>query len=159
MLRTSLELRIGRRFGCEFSLFGSPLIDVSAVAVSRVGDIFGARFDSGPISQIVLDDAIEIAIAHGHASILTTHEIGGRRIMRIIGGLTGALRNDFMHALTRVGVNEIDASAVTAVDQAGIALCLTAQSRHGVEMGSQSECFAVRWQEAATLPGRPGVVA
>ena len=55
--------------------------------------------------------------------------------------------------------NEIDASAVTAVDQAGIALCLTAQSRHGVEMGSQSECFAVRWQEAATLPGRPGVVA
>ena len=156
MLRTGLALEVGRRFGCEFSLFESPLIDVAAITASRVGDLFGARFEAGPLSQILLDDAIERAIADGNAAILTTHEINGRRIMRISGGLTGSLRNDFMHSLTRVGVAEIDVSAVTAVDQAGLALCLAAASRHGVRIGNQSDCFARHWAEARRQPGGVG---
>lgn len=155
MVRTKLPLVIGHHFGCEFSMFGSPLIDVVAIVVSRVGDVFGARFEAGPIGEIMLNDAIDTAIARGHASILSTHEINGRRIMRIVGGLNGSLRNDFMHSLTRVGVDEIDASAVTAVDQAGLALCLTALSRHGVLMGEQSPCFARNWEEALRQPGKP----
>ncbi len=157
MMRTNLDLKIGRHCGCEFSLFGSPVIDVAAVVVSRVADLFGTRFESGPISEQVLDDAIEDALGRGVASILTTHETGGRKIMRISGGLNGGLRNDFMHALTRVGIDEIDTTAVTAVDHAGIALCLTAQSRHGVAIGQQSECFAKFWNDATRIPGKPGV--
>lgn len=159
MVRTRLPLEIGRHFGCEFSLFDSPVIDVAAIVVSRVGDVFGARFESGPIGQIVLDDAIDIALEGGHASILSNHEIGGRRVMRIAGGLNASLRNDFMHSLTRVGVDEIDLSGVTAVDQAGIALCLTAVSRHGATVGAQSECFARQWEEALRQPGKAGAAA
>ncbi|MBL8450374.1 MAG: PilZ domain-containing protein [Dechloromonas sp.] len=159
MLRSGLDMTIGRHCGCEFSLFGSAVVDVAAVVVSRVGNLYGVRFESGPISELAIDDAIDGALAQGKASILSTHETGGRRVLRISGGLNGGLRNDFMHALTRVGVQEIDTSAVTAVDQAGLALCLTAQSRHGVAMGAQSECFARSWNEAIRPPGKPGVAA
>lgn len=153
MLRTGMELEVGRRIGCEFSIFGSPTIDLAAAVVSRVGNLFGARMEMGPISQVLLDDAMAAAIAEGHASTLTMHEIGGRKIMRIAGGLNGTLRNDFMHGLTRVGVDEIDASEVTAVDREGLALCLVAQGRHGIPVGQQSECFAKAWREALRVPG------
>lgn len=153
MLRTAMSLDIGRTIGCEFSVFGSPLIDMPAAVVSRVGDLFGVRFEPGPINQVLLDDAIASAIAEGHASILTMHESGGRKVMRIAGGLTGALRNDFMHSLTRVGVDEIDVGAVTAVDQAGIALCLVAQGKHGACIGQRSTCFAKAWEDSLRLPG------
>jgi len=148
MVRTDMVLEIGKYAGCEFSLFGSPLIDVPIVVVSKVGDLFGARFQTGPINQVMIEDAVSAAMANGEASVLGVHEIGGRKVMRIAGGLNGGLRNDFMHALTRVGVDEIDASGVTAVDQAGLALCLVALSRHAVDMGAQSECFAAAWQTA-----------
>jgi hypothetical protein len=148
MFSTDMALEIGHIAGCEFSLFGSPVIDVPASIVSRVGNIFGARFQTGPINQIVIEDAIDMALAEGQASILSVHELGGKKVMRISGGLNGALRNDFMHALTRVGVNEIDVEAVTAVDQPGLALCLVATGRHGVEIGAQSECFAEAWKQA-----------
>lgn len=147
MFSTDMALEIGHIAGCEFSLFGSPVIDVPASIVSRVGNIFGARFQTGPINQIVIEDAINMALAEGQASILNVHELGGKKVLRISGGLNGALRNDFMHALTRVGVNEIDVEAVTAVDQAGIALCLVATGRHGVVIGGQSECFAAAWKQ------------
>lgn len=148
MFSTEMVLEIGHIAGCEFSLFGSPVIDVPASIVSRVGNIFGARFQTGPINQIVIEDAINMALAEGQASILSVHELGGKKVMRISGGLNGALRNDFMHALTRVGVNEIDVAAVTVVDQAGLALCLVAVARHGVEIGAQSECFIEAWKQA-----------
>jgi hypothetical protein len=148
MFSTNMALEIGHIAGCEFSLFGSSVIDVPASIVSRVGNIFGARFQTGPINQIVIEDAINMALAEGQASILNVHDLGGKKVMRISGGLNGALRNDFMHALTRVGVNEIDVEAVTAVDQAGLALCLVAAGRHGVEIGAQSECFALAWKQA-----------
>lgn len=153
MLRSDMELVIGRMAGFEFSLFGSPLIDVPAAVVSRVGNLFGARFQAGPINQIVIEDAIDAALAAGQASILSVRELAGRKVMRITGGLNGTLRNDIMHALTRVGVNELDVEGVTAVDQSGLALCLVATTRHGVEIGAQSACFASAWQQACTLPG------
>jgi hypothetical protein len=153
MVRTSLNLEIGHTAGCEFSLFGSPMIDVPLTVVSRIGDVFGGRFQTGPINQVLIEDAIEAALAKGNASILTVNEIGGRKIVRITGGLNGSLRNDLMHALTRVGVDELDLKAVTAVDQGGLALCLVATGRYGVTLGSQSACFAEAWKLAQAVPG------
>jgi hypothetical protein len=155
MVRTDMELEIGRTAGCEFSLFGSPVIDVPANVVSRVGDLFGGRFQTGPINQVVIDDAINGALAKGQASILSVNELAGRKLIRISGGLNGTLQGDFMHALTRVGIDEIDVSGVTLVDQAGLALCLVATTRHGVVIGAQSECFAVAWKQALAAPGKP----
>ena len=153
MMRTALPLAVGHTVGCEFSLFGSPLIDVPVTVVSRIGDVFGGRFQNGLINQVMIEDAINGALASGQASILSVHEIGGRKIMRITGGLNGSLRGDFMHALTRVGVEEIDLAAVTAVDQAGLALCLVATNRHGVALGAQSDCFSGAWKLALATPG------
>ncbi len=153
MLRTDLPLTIGHTAGCEFSVFGSPVIDVPATVVSRVGNLFGARFQTGPINQILIEDAIDAALASGKASILSVHELGGQKVMRIVGGLVGTLRNDFMHALTRVGVNEIDLAGVTAVEQAGLALCMVAINRHGAQLGEQSVVFSEAWAFAQALPG------
>ena len=47
MVRAEAPMEVGRAFGCEFSLFNSPTIDVPAVIVSRQGDIYGARFKAG----------------------------------------------------------------------------------------------------------------
>ena len=153
MMRTPMPLEISRNVGCEFSVFDSPLIDVPAAVVSRVCDLFGVRFQQGPISQILIDDAISAALASGKASILSVHELGGRKTMRITGGLCGILRSDFMHALTRMGVDEIDLEGVTAVEQAGLALCLVAANRHRVTIGAQSPCFAEAWAQALMAPG------
>ena len=153
MLRSSMTLEIGHTAGCEFSLFGSPVIDVPASVVSRVGNLFGARFQTGPINQIQIEDAINAALAEGKASIFSLHELGGHKIMRVVGGLNGSLRNDFMHALTRLGVNEIDVEGVTEIDQGGLALCLVAIRRHGVAIGAQSACFASAWNKALAAPG------
>lgn len=153
MVRTGMPLEISRNIGCEFSVFSSPVIDVPAAVVSRVGDLFGVRFQTGPINQILIEDAINAALASGNASILSVHELSGKKIMRITGGLGNSLRNDFMHALTRVGVDEIDLDGVTLVDQAGLALCLVASDRHGVKIGAQSACFAEAWTQALASPG------
>lgn len=153
MVRSTMALEVGRTMGCEFRIFDSPLIDVPATVVSRVGDLFGARFQTGPIAQILIEDAIGSALASGKASILSMHETGGKKVMRITGGLSGCLRNDFMHALTRVGVDEIDASQITQVDQAGLALCLVAVSRHGTKFAGQSEVFSSAWKLALAMPG------
>lgn len=154
MVRTRMELELGRTVGCEFSLFGSPVIDVPASIVSRVGDLFGARFQTGPINQIVIDDAINAALGRGQASILSVNDLSGRKVMRIAGGLNGTLQSDFMYALTRGGVDELDLGGVTTVDQAGLALCLVATTRHGVVLGAQSECFAGAWSIALAVPGK-----
>ena len=153
MVRTDMPLEISHNIGCEFRVFGSPMIDLPATVVSRVGNLFGIRFQTGPINQILIDDAINSALASGNASILVVHEIGGKKIMRITGGLGNSLRNDFMHALTRVGVDEIDLDGVTLVEQAGLALCLVASNRHGVKLGAQSSCFAEAWKQALAVPG------
>lgn len=152
MLRSDLPLAIGRQAGCEFSLFASPLIDVSVTVVSRIGDLYGVRFQAGLINQVAIEDAVASALARGEASVLGVHEIDGRKVLRVSGGLNGSLRNDFMHALTRVGVDELDVSAVTAADLAGLALCLVATGRHQVRLGQQSACFAAAWAKIADGP-------
>ncbi len=153
MLRTPMPLEISHNIGCEFSVFDSPVIDVPAAVVSRVCDLYGVRFQPGPISQILIEDAINSALTSGNASILSVHELGGRKTMRITGGLSAVLRSDFMHALTRMGVDEIDLEGVTAVEQAGLALCLVATKRHGVTIGAQSSCFTEAWESALAAPG------
>lgn len=153
MMRTTMPLDISHNIGCEFSVFDSPVIDVPAAVVSRVCDLYGVRFQPGPISQILIEDAINSALTSGNASILSVHELGGRKTMRITGGLSAVLRSDFMHALTRMGVDEIDLEGVTAVEQAGLALCLVATKRHGVAIGAQSSCFAEAWESALAAPG------
>ncbi|MBS1189984.1 MAG: PilZ protein [Rhodocyclaceae bacterium] len=157
MLRTEMKLDVGHRAGCEFSLFGSPMIDLPAIVVNRMGDLIGLRMESGPISQILISDAIAAALAEGHACVLTMHETEAGKIMRIAGGLNGTLQTDVMYSLTRVGVDEIDVSEVTAVDRAGLALCLLAQGRYGVRIGRQSDCFSAAWREIFQTPGAKGI--
>ena len=153
MLRTEMVLDVGHRAGCEFSLFGSAHIDLPAVVVNRLADLYGLRFEPGPISQILLEDAIAAALAEGHASSLSMHQVGTQKIMRIVGALNGTLQNDVIYSLTRVGVDEIDVAGVTAVDRAGLDLCLLAQGRHSVRIGQQSECFARAWAAFLQMHG------
>lgn len=153
MARSEIQLEVGRNIGLEFRIPGAERIDVAATVVSRVGSLFGVRFLSGPLNLILVEDAINAALSAGQASVLTLHELGGRKVMRISGGLLGNLRNDFMHALTRVGVEEIDLSGVTAVEQAGLGLCMVATSRYGVTLGERSACFDEAWRLAMAMPG------
>jgi len=145
MFRVDLPLAVDKTFGCEFKVFGSPKIDIAAPVVSRVGDLFGARFVSGPISDVLIQDTMDAALGDGQASIVSMHRVDGRRTMRIIGGLNGSLRNDFEYSLGKVGVDEIDLSAVTKVDLDGLELCRQAISEFGATLGAQSECFGLAW--------------
>lgn len=152
MARSDLPLEIGRTIGCEFSVVGSQLISVPATVVSRVGALFGMRFLSGPVNLILIEDALNAALQGGQGSVLSLHELSGRKVMRISGGLLGTLRSDFMHALTRVGVDEMDLSGVTSVEEAGLGLCMVATSRYGVTISAQSHCFAEAWKLAQAIP-------
>jgi hypothetical protein len=134
MLRTELSLKVGEAIGCEFIVFDSPLIDMPVDVVSKIGDLYGARFQPGPISEWLIQEAIDKALALGLASILSINDLQGRKVMRISGGLNESLRNDFMHGLTKVGVDEMDLSGVTEIDGAGMDLCRLAVERHNVEI-------------------------
>ena len=149
MLRTDVALKVGETFGCEFSVFGSPLIDMPAMVVSKIGDLYGARFQAGPISEVLIQEAIDGALAAGKASILSIHDLQGRKVMRIAGGLNNGLRSDFMHSLTRVGVAELDLSGVTEIDSGGLALCLIAAEQYAVSIGARSPCVERMWAGAA----------
>ena len=140
MLRTCLPLKVGEAFGCEFSVFESPLIDMAAVAVSKIGDLYGARFQAGPISEHLILGAIDNALASGKASVLSINDLQGRKVMRIAGGLNAGLRNDFMHSLTKMGVDEMDLSGVTEIDSIGLELCRTAVENHSVGIVHPSLC-------------------
>jgi hypothetical protein len=140
MLRTDLPLKVGKAFGSEFVVFESPLIDLTAIVVSRIGDLYGARFQAGPISEWLIQEAIENALTLGKASVLSINELQGRKVMRIAGGLNAGLRNDFMHSLTKMGVDEMDLSGVTEIDSAGIELCRIAVDQHRVGIVRPSPC-------------------
>lgn len=142
MLRTDFALRTAETFGCEFSVRDSAAIDLTATVVSKIGDCYGARFEQGPIGEWLIQDAIDAALAAGKASILSINDHDGRTVMRVIGGLNGSLRNDFLHGLTRVGVADIDLSGVTEIDADGLELCRIAIERHGVTISRQSRCVA-----------------
>ncbi len=151
MLRTDLPLKVGEAFGCEFVVFDSPLIDMSAQVVSKIGDLYGARFQAGPISECLIQEAIEDALASGKASILSINDLQGRKVMRIAGGLNGSLRNDFMHNLTRSGVAEIDLSGVTNVDSEGLALCRVAVEQYKAGIVNPSSCVRAVMAGSASL--------
>ena len=140
MLRTELPLKVGEAFGCEFTVFDSPLIDVAGMVASKIGDLFGARFQAGPVSEWLIQDAIDNAIDQGKASILSINDLQGRKVMRIVGGLNAGLRNDFMHSLTKVGVDEMDLSGVTEIDSAGLELCRSAVGQFKVGIVNPSPC-------------------
>jgi hypothetical protein len=123
MVCAELPLKIGEPLGCDFSVLGSVLIDISAVVVGCVGNLYSVRFQVGPVSEQLLKNEIELALICGKGSVLSVNEVQGRRVMRVAGGLNGCLRNDFMHGLTKVGVDEIDLSKVTDIDRTGAELC------------------------------------
>ena len=140
MLRSALPLKVNEPVGCEFTVFDSPLIDISAVIVSCLGDLFGARFQAGPLSQYLIQSAIDSALASGRASTLTINEVQGRKVMRITGGLNAGLRNDFLHGVIKVGVSEIDLSEVTDIDNEGVDLCRRARTEHQIPIVRPSAC-------------------
>lgn len=140
MLRTELPLKVGEVCGCEFSLFDSPLIDISLTVMSKIGDQYGARFQAGPINEWLIQTAIDNVLSMGQASVLSINELQGIKVMRIAGGLNGGLRSDFMHSLTKMGVDQLDLSAVTDIDPAGVDLCRLAVAEHGVDIVFPSAC-------------------
>ena len=140
MLRTDLPLKVGEACGCEFVVFDSPLIDVSAVIVSKIGDLFGARFQPGPVSEILIREAIDRSLASGNGSVLSINDLQGRKVMRVSGGLNRGLRNDFMHHLSRSGVEDLDLSEVTGIDHDGFDLCRIAVQQHKVRIVRSSPC-------------------
>ena len=144
MLRTELPLKVGEVFGCEFVVFDSPLIDMSAVVVSKIGDLYGARFQAGPISAWLIQAAIDSALASGKASTLSINELQGRKVMRVAGGLNAGLRNDFIHNLTKVGIDELDLSQVTEIDSAGLDLYRLAVKQHRVGVVQLSPCVSAK---------------
>ena len=123
MLRTDLSLKVGDACGCEFVVGGSPLIDMSATVVSKIGDLYGARFQAGPVSEWLIQEAMNDALSSGKASVLSINDRQGRKVMRISGGLNHGLRNDFTYHLTRMGIDDLDLSEVTEVDEVGLELC------------------------------------
>ena len=149
MVRTSVPLVVGKKFGCEFSISGHSRIDAVAVTISSLGNLFGARFQEGPINDLLVRDAIEEAIANGSASSVSTHVVQGKRVLSVSGGLNATLENDFVYGLTKAGVEELDLSEVTCVDAAGIELCKKAMRNHGVSLGTQSPCFILAWNSWA----------
>jgi hypothetical protein len=148
MLSSDIPLKTGEVFGCEFSVFGSQLIDMPAMVVSKVGEFYSARFQAGPISEILIQEAIDSALASGKASLLSIHDLHGRKVMRIVGGLNSGLTVDFMYSLTK-GVAELDLSAVTQIDSKGMDLCLLAIEKHDVKLGERSHCVNAAWLQAA----------
>lgn len=147
MFRSDLQLSVGEGIGCEFRVFESPLIDIAATIVSRIGaGLYGARFNAGPMSQHLIEGAINDAILNGQASVLTIHNLDGGKVMRIAGGLTSATKGDFLHGLTRVGITELDLSEVTRIDDEGVALCAHAVARYGVRAERRSSCVQAAWR-------------
>ena len=140
MMRTDLPLKLGETCGCEFVVFDSPLIDMSAVVVSKIGDLYGARFQAGPVSEWLIKEAMNDALSSGKASVLSINDLQGRKVMRVSGGLNRALRNDFMHHLMHMVIDDLDLSEVTEIDDAGVELCRVAAQQYGVRIVHVSPC-------------------
>ncbi len=144
LLRTDLPLAAGDRFGLEFALQGLGL-DLAPVAVNRLGELIGARFETGPVSQHLLEVAMADALSKGVASVLSLHTLDGHKVMRIAGALNLSLRNDFLFSLEKMGVAEIDLSEVSLVDPDGLALCVVAAEKYHVQVSRLSPVVAARW--------------
>ena len=131
MVGADLPLKAGEAFGCEFSVLGSIVIDISATVVGCLGDLYSARFQPGPISEQLLKDELAGALSSGKGSVISVNKLQGRQVMRVAGGLNGSLSKDFMQGLKMV-VDESDLSQVTDIDKAGAELCRIAAQTHRV---------------------------
>ena len=140
MLQCELSLRVGAPVGCEFELFASPLIDLSALVVGHIGQRYSVRFVAGPVSAYLIEEAVERGLAAGKASVLSINEVHGRRVMRVVGGLTARLHDDFMHGLTRMRVDRLDLAGVTQIDAAGVDLCRIAIEQYQAGIVRPSSC-------------------
>lgn len=151
MFRTALPLSVGEIVGCEFRVFDSAQLDLSAVVASKVGEgLYGVRFEAGPMSQHLIQDSIDDAVARGFVSIVSLHDMnGGGKLMRVAGGLTAAAKADFLHAVQRVGVAELDLSEVTYVDKDGLSMCALAIARYGIRAERRSPCVEAAWRTIA----------
>lgn len=150
MLQCALPLRVGAPIGCEFELFASPLIDLSALVVGRIGQRYSVRFAAGPVSACLIEEAVARGLAAGEASVLSINEVHGRRVMRVAGGLTARLRDDFMHGLTRMRVDRLDLAGVTQIDADGVDLCRVAIEQYQAGIVRPSSCVR------AVMAGRMG---
>ena len=140
MVQCELPLRVGAPVGCEFELFASPLIDLSALVVGHIGQRYSVRFVAGPVSACLIEEAVERGLAAGKASVLSINEVQGRRVMRVTGGLTERLRDDFMHGLTHMRVDRLDLAGVTQIDAAGVDLCRIAIEQYRAGIVRPSSC-------------------
>lgn len=148
MVRCDLPLTTGQLAGCEFSLGDSVLIDQSATVITRLGDLYGLRFQPGLVAPVALADAMADALTRGLASVLQVHEVDGVHSLRISGGLNGSLTEDFLHIIRHTKIDELDLSGVTQVDADGLALCRAALAEHGARIARQSSSFEVAWRAA-----------
>ena len=97
------------------------------------------------------------AMASGEASTVSVLRDGVLRILKVCGGLNGGLRNDFKYSLTQIGVDELDAHEVTAVDRDGVALCMFSVGKYRVRLGAMSPASNGRGKRR--YDGRSGLAA
>lgn len=151
MCRTDLQLAVGETVGCEFRVFESPLIDLTGTVASRIGDgLYGIRFQTGPLSEFLIEDAISGAVERGKVSIVSVHDLPGGKVLRVVGALTAASGNDFMHGIERVGVVEADLSGVTLVDDDGLDMCRRALAA-GIRIERRAPCIDAVWSRLAAV--------
>ena len=98
-LRCVTPLAVQASACVELRLPGSGLLELSVRIVSRVGECYGARFIPGPLSEALLRLAIQQGLANGQAASLAVKELGGRRVMHVVGCLGSKLGADFQFAL------------------------------------------------------------
>ena len=102
--------------------------------------LFVQRF----LGEWLIQAAIDNALASGKACTLSLNELQGRKVMRVAGGLNAGLRNDFIHNLTKVGVDELDLSCVTQIDSEGLDLYRIAVQQHRVGVVQLSACVRAK---------------
>ncbi len=141
MMRSDLQLAIGRTVGVALALPNFPSLYASLTVVSRLGGLVGARFRAGPLNQVLIDALIVEMLSRGVASAANVHEIGGRKILRVAGGLNESLTEDLIYFFERVGVDELDASEVTMVNVAGLTPCLERLREGKLVLRAGSPCF------------------
>lgn len=134
LLETDIGLKIGEPLGCEFVLVNEHLIDIPAVVANKVQKYYGIRFQAGLVSQWLIQEAIDTMLLSGRASILSIKDLGGRRVMRIEGGLNKSLHEQFMSGLINSGIQDLDLSGLTHIDREGRNLCKIAAEQYKVNI-------------------------
>lgn len=133
-------LRPGQRLTGEFQLAGEAVRFSGVVAnVREVPRGVGIRFDGAGDEMAVLAGVVERSIARGEdgrtlASMVRVLTWGDAPKVKVYGALTGHGWRNLMGAVGRFGARAIDLSEANWMDVGGIALCLLAQERHGIQV-------------------------